>query len=329
MMLLDPWSILAALVQIAAVGFSPLCVPLSLFLCFCFRQEWWVQLYDAAGVDREWKATAFWLPAVAIATYWLNGLFLLLVDFVVRPEVLQQFKIQADKRFDQQKFFKVCWNVVIGQVFVIVPYAICCAYLGLHTPLGLDFPVELPSGRRLCLETVFFILFDELVFFYSHWMLHSKLFGFNFYTRIHKIHHEFTAPIGLVASYCHPIEMLISNALPLTFGAAVINAHIYSILSWTAFAVLGTQFHHCGYRWPWVIPLDHNPDFHDFHHQKFTCNYGLLGWLDTLHGTNKPFLEYQQKIGKKKMKLHPIGGAISGGMALAFLGSVVAQFTLA
>lgn len=320
MFVVDPWSVLAALVQLAAVGFSPLCVFLVGFIHFGVKEEWWAEF---VAYTTPFTAVAIWMPATAIVTYWVNGLFLLLVDKIVRPEVLDQFKLQAGKRFDESKIFKVGKNVLIGQFFVIIPYACFGALLSKYTPLGIEFTAQLPSGRRIFLETVFMIVFDELVFFYSHWMLHSKLFGVNWYTKVHKIHHEFTAPIGLVASYSHPFEMLVSNAVPLTFGAAVCHAHTYSILTWTMFAVLGTQLHHCGYRWPWNSHLDHNPDFHDFHHQKFNCNYGLLGWFDTLHGTNKQFLEHQQKVGKTK--LNPISGAMSGGMVLALLGSIYTQ----
>jgi hypothetical protein len=35
--------------------------------------------------------------------------------------------------------------------------------------------------------------------------------------------------------------------------------------------------HHCGYRWPWTPFFDHQPDFHDFHHEKFNTNYGAPG----------------------------------------------------
>jgi sterol desaturase/sphingolipid hydroxylase (fatty acid hydroxylase superfamily) len=38
-------------------------------------------------------------------------------------------------------------------------------------------------------------------------------------------------------------------------------------------------------RFPWVLPFDHEPDFHDYHHENFKGNYGLLGVLDLLHGT--------------------------------------------
>lgn len=323
-MLIDPWSILASLVQLAACGFSPACVPLVLFIQFGFPQEWWAYFHKNHTV---FEATAVWMPAIAIVTYWVNGMILLAVDSAVRPDVLRQFKLQPDKSFDQQKLVKVCKNILVGQFFVIVPYAFVCAVLNEYTPLKIEFPESLPPGRRILLDTVCFVLFDEVVFFYSHWMLHSKIFGVNMYSRFHKIHHEFTAPIGLVASYCHPLEMLISNAFPLTFGACLCYAHAYSILTWVMFAVLGTQFHHCGYRWPWVAPLDHNPDFHDFHHQKFTCNFGMLGWLDALHGTDGPWKEHQRKVGG--LPFHLLGGAISGSVALAFLGSLALQLSAA
>jgi hypothetical protein len=29
----------------------------------------------------------------------------------------------------------------------------------------------------------------------------------------------------------------------------------------------------------------------DFHHENFTGNYGLLGWLDRLHGTDRAWRE--------------------------------------
>ena len=50
-------------------------------------------------------------------------------------------------------------------------------------------------------------------------------------------------------------------------------------------ACLGTQTHHSGYRLPWIAGFDEQPEFHDFHHMRFNCCYGNIGWLDALHGT--------------------------------------------
>ena len=114
-----------------------------------------------------------------------------------------------------------------------------------------------------------------------------------------KQHHEFTAPVGLVASYCHPFEMPISNVFHLIVGIFVMNSHVYTLIVWITFAVLGTQTHHCGYEWPWMAH-DHQPSFHDFHHQKFTTNYGNIGLLDKLHGTDAKYNEHLKSLKSKK-----------------------------
>lgn len=41
----------------------------------------------------------------------------------------------------------------------------------------------------------------------------------------------------------------------------------------------------------------HRPQFHDYHHAKFSCNYGNLGWLDAIHGTDA---QYQEEIKKAR-----------------------------
>ena len=56
-------------------------------------------------------------------------------------------------------------------------------------------------------------------------------------------------------------------------------------------ACLGTQTRHSGYRLPWIALPDEQPDFHDYHHEKFNEGFGVMGWLDTLHGTNKTWLK--------------------------------------
>lgn len=111
-----------------------------------------------------------------------------------------------------------------------------------------------------------------------------------------QVHHEFTSPIALVAIYCTPLEFVLSDLLPLSIGLVPFRSHIFFAIMWIVAAVIGTQVHHSGYRFPWTFGPDEQPDFHDFHHQKFKCNYGNLGILDALHGTSDMFVEHRERL---------------------------------
>ena len=84
------------------------------------------------------------------------------------------------------------------------------------------------------------------------------------YRHIHKIHHEWTAPIGIVSIYAHPLEHLIANVLPVAMGPIVMGSHIATSWMWFTMALLTTVNTHSGYH----LPFMPSPEAHDFHHLK-------------------------------------------------------------
>ena len=54
--------------------------------------------------------------------------------------------------------------------------------------------------------------------------------------------------------------------------------------------LMSTLNAHSGYHFP-LLP---SPEFHDYHHLKFNQNFGVLGILDSLHGTDSMWLKSKQ-----------------------------------
>ena len=115
--------------------------------------------------------------------------------------------------------------------------------------------------------------------------------------------------------------MLVGNTLPIFLSPVLLGVHVVTMWLWFFSAVIvvqvcervalaslashchcsstvsRTQVHHSGYRFPWHV--DHQPDFHDFHHCKdgFHSNFGLLGVLDWLHSTD---VKYRKLLAQGK-----------------------------
>lgn len=168
---------------------------------------------------------------------------------------------------------KILPNVLINIMVVspIFTYSVCSLF-------------DIPDKTNLYTipSDLFFIIMLTEVFFYTlHRIAHFPLF----YRRIHKTHHELTAPIGLGALYCHPLEMVLVNLpsvlLPcLILGVSFDVLALYQILA-TINTVIGS---HSGYNKN-VCKGDRCRAFHDIHHEKFNGNYGLGHFMDKIFKT--------------------------------------------
>ena len=142
-----------------------------------------------------------------------------------------------------------------------------------------------PGPAELLWHAPAFLLLVELGFYASHRALHALRAG---YALVHRQHHEFSAPFALAAVYAHPLEHLLSNVLPISLGPLLMRSHPMTAAIWACIAVFATCGAHSGY----YIPGLTRAPFHDWHHEVYVENFGVLGavfGLDRWLGTSTRF----------------------------------------
>ncbi|TWW75085.1 fatty acid hydroxylase domain-containing protein 2 [Takifugu flavidus] len=250
-----------------------------------FWQDLWTKLCVAfEGHDEAlFYFGTMLLPSL---TFWGLNALLLVVDTTGKPSFITRYRIQLDKNnpVDPAKLRQALKCVTLNQLFISGPIVVGVYHL--MSLRGTPCSPELPTFHRALMELAFFSILEEIMFYYSHRLFHQP----NLYKRFHKQHHEWTAPIGVVATYAHPLEHVLSNLLPVVIGPVILGSHVSTTSMWYCVALISTTISHCGYHLPFLP----SPEFHDFHHLRFNQCYGVFGVLDRLHGTDDKFRQSKQ-----------------------------------
>uniref|UniRef100_A0A8I5ZS99 Fatty acid hydroxylase domain containing 2 n=1 Tax=Rattus norvegicus TaxID=10116 RepID=A0A8I5ZS99_RAT len=245
-----------------------------------FWQTRWETLLSTFE-GNEWILYIIGVVLVPGLCFWgFNGL-LLMVDRTGKPTFISRYRIQLDKNepVDPVKLRQSIRTVIFNQSVISFPMLVILYPFLKWT--GDPCCRELPTFHWILVELVLFTLVQEILFYYSHRLFHHpKLFK-----KVHKKHHEWTTPIGLISIYADPIEHVVSNMLPVMVGPLAMGSHLSSITVWLSLVLIVSSITHCGYHLPFLP----SPEFHDYHHLKFNQCYGVLGVMDHLHGTDVMF----------------------------------------
>ncbi|KNE55368.1 hypothetical protein AMAG_01268 [Allomyces macrogynus ATCC 38327] len=269
-----------------------------------FKPEWIAMaapvVYDAVmSMRAAWTALAArhglaWIMTVDLfllttASYWLHALALGVLDWSLRyptsalGRFALQHKIQDAKIVPWRDWVKCAKTVLFNQIILnpIVGYL----FMQLHAsrvPCVSEvecnaWAATIPDAATVARDLVIFIVVEEVLFYWSHRLFHWA----PLYKAVHKQHHEFTAPIGLAATYAHPVEHALSNLGPVLLGPVVMGSHPLTTGLWTVVAIATTIHTHSGYEL-WGMPSARK---HDWHHYAFIYQFGVLGLLDAVCGT--------------------------------------------
>lgn len=197
--------------------------------------------------------------------YWILSALYFLLDTSESFSFMKRYKIphkhkdnpSTTHHSNYSLAVPVIRNVLLNQILSIpigyITYQL--AQFRGHMPIR-----ELPSLSRITFDILILIICEEIGFYYVHRVLHHRLF----YQRFHKVHHEWRNPIAMAAIYCHPVEHVFCNLLPIFGGFLLLGSHVVTCWLWIASVYFVVLNDHSGYHFPFLL----SSEAHDYHHRR-------------------------------------------------------------
>ncbi|GFQ07019.1 methylsterol monooxygenase 1-1 [Phtheirospermum japonicum] len=218
---------------------------------------------------------------------------------LMRSQKIDKFKIQP-------KMTNTSWDMLdcykrVLKTFVIAVVPLQIISFPVIQMIGIRTSLPLPSGSEIFMQIFAYFVVEDYANYWLHRFLHQK-WG---YENIHRVHHEYTAPIGFAAPYAHWAEVIILG-LASFLGPLIAPGHMITFWLWMIVRQMEAVETHSGYDFPWnplkYIPFYGGAIFHDYHHYvggKSQSNFAsVFTYCDYIYGTNKGY-RYQKEVFEK------------------------------
>jgi sterol desaturase/sphingolipid hydroxylase (fatty acid hydroxylase superfamily) len=124
---------------------------------------------------------------------------------------------------------------MLGNVFTNLFVVIPLTYLVFTSIFGLPWSATASSFSLLSIPKCGGVVMLQYVLFeFVHWFFHSNRW---LHDNVHSIHHSVRLTEPLTAFYCHVIEMVFANILPVVFPSFLLGLSYLEWLVWLFFAV--------------------------------------------------------------------------------------------
>jgi sterol desaturase/sphingolipid hydroxylase (fatty acid hydroxylase superfamily) len=140
--------------------------------------------------------------AVQLVFFWIPSATYLSLPFVF-PRLAARLKLQKQEKQPTLVEIRECVVVVLRNEMLLIASHLALLLLG--APSRFRFDAELPSSWETRKDLFICIMAREVLFYYIHRAMHHP----SLYTKIHKKHHRFTAPVALAAQCVEPSSFLL------------------------------------------------------------------------------------------------------------------------
>ncbi|CAF2411383.1 unnamed protein product [Rotaria sp. Silwood2] len=251
--------------------------------------------HDSAFLSKSFFQSDVWLFSIyIIATYeiifWLCNGCLIYIEMFDIPSI-DQYRIQKHKkklRFQPDIVHLMIKQTIHHQIslFILTPIL----YHILNYFSHVDVQGVQPPWSIILFQLGLFILSEDTIFFWSHYLMHTPWL----YKNIHKKHHVYKQPTGVTAVLSDPIESIITLFAVWFMPVLLKETHIFTLCLWVAIRLYQTVIAHSGYDFPYISTQYWLPELmpgalaHDYHHQHGKWSYGsFFSIWDQLMGTHR------------------------------------------